>query len=44
MQLKVHFDTKNNYEIINKKIFPLGENFINFISLDMENILDIIYL
>lgn len=39
MQLKVHFDTKNNYEIINKKIFSLGENFINFISLDMENIL-----
>ena len=40
MQLKVHFDTKNNYEIINKKIFPLGENFINFISLDMQNILN----
>lgn len=40
MQLKVYFDTKNNYEIINKKIFPLGENFINFISLDMQNILN----
>lgn len=40
MQLKVHFDTKNNYEIINKKIFPLGENFINFISLDMQNLLN----
>lgn len=40
MQLKVHFDTKNNYEIINKKVFPLGENFINFISLDMQNLLN----
>ena len=40
MQLKVHFDTKNNYEIINKKIFPLGTNFINFISINMENILN----
>ena len=40
MLVKVHFDTKNNKEIINKKIFPLGENFINFISLDMENILN----
>lgn len=40
MLVKVHFDTKNNKEIINKKISPLGENFINFISLDMENILN----
>lgn len=40
MLVKVHFDTKNNLEIINKKIFPLGENFINFISLDMKNILN----
>lgn len=40
MLVKVHFDTKNNLEIINKKVFPLGENFINFISLDMKNILN----
>lgn len=40
MLLKVHFDTKNNLEIINKKIFSLGTNFINFISLDMKNILN----
>lgn len=40
MLLKVRFDTKNNLEIINEKIFPLGTNFINFISLDMENILN----
>lgn len=40
MLLKVRFDTKNDLEIINEKIFPLCENFINFISLDMENILN----
>lgn len=40
MLVKVHFDTKNNLEIINKKIFPLGEHFINFISLNMQNILN----
>lgn len=40
MLLKVHFDTKNNIEDINEKKFLLGENFINFISLDMENILN----
>ena len=40
MALNVCFDTKNNLEIINKKIFNLGENFINFISLDMKNILN----
>lgn len=40
MALNVYFDTKNNLEIINKKIFNLGENFINFISLDMKNILN----
>ena len=40
MLVKVHFDTKNHKEIINKKIFPLGVNLINFISLDMENILN----
>lgn len=40
MLVKVHFDTKNDKEIINKKIFPLGANLINFISLDMENILN----
>lgn len=40
MLVKVYFDTKNDKEIINKKISPLGTNFINFISLDMENILN----
>lgn len=40
MLLKVRFDTKNNIEDINEKKFLLGENFINFISLDMENILN----
>lgn len=40
MAVKIYFDTKNDKEIINKKIFPLGANFINFISLDMENILN----
>ena len=39
MLLRVRFDTKNNKEIINQKIFPLGTNFVNFISLDIENIL-----
>lgn len=40
MLLKVRFDTKNNIEDINEKKFLLGENFINFITLDMENILN----
>lgn len=40
MLLKVHYDTKNDIENINEKIFPLGENFVNFISLDIENILN----
>ena len=40
MLLKVRFDTKNDIEIIDDKIFQLGTNFINFISLNMENILN----
>lgn len=40
MLLKVRFDAKNDLEIINEKIFPLATNFINFISLDMGNILN----
>lgn len=40
MSVKIHFDTKNDKEIIDKKIFSLGANLINFISLDMENILN----
>lgn len=40
MLLKVRFDTKNDIENINKKIFPLGTNFINFLSLDIENIIN----
>ena len=40
MLLKVRFDANNDLEIINEKIFPLATNFINFISLDMENILN----
>jgi len=40
MQLNVCFDTTNDIEIINEKNFNLCTNFINFISLDMENILN----
>jgi len=40
MPLNVRFDTNNDIEIIEEKIFPLGTNFINFLSLDMENILN----
>lgn len=40
MLLKVRFDTKNDIEDINEKIFPLGQNLINFLSFDMENILN----
>lgn len=40
MRLNVCFDTNNDIEIINEKNFPLGTNFINFLSLDIENILN----
>ncbi len=40
MLLETRFDTKDNIEIINGKKFPLGTNLINFICLDMENILN----
>lgn len=40
MTFKVRFDTKNNIESINGKEIFLGENFINFISLKMESILN----
>lgn len=40
MLLETRFDTKDNIEIINGKKFCLGANLINFISLDMENILN----
>ena len=40
MLLETRFDTKDNIEIINGKKFHLGTNLINFISLDMENILN----
>lgn len=40
MLLKVRFDAKNDLEIFNEKILPLATNFINFISLDIENILN----
>lgn len=40
MRLNVCFDTNNDIEIINEKIFPLGTNFINFLSFDIENILN----
>lgn len=40
MTLNVRFDTKNNVENINGKEILLGKNFINFISLKMENILN----
>ncbi len=44
MILNSRFDIKNDKEIINIKeygdtVFNIGENFINFISLDMESIL-----
>ena len=40
MTFNVRFDTKNNIESINGKEILLGENFINFISLKMESILN----
>ena len=40
MLIKARFDAKNNIELINEKIFPLATNFINFLSLDMKNILN----
>ena len=40
MTFNVRFDTKNNIENINGKEILLGENFINFISLKMESILN----
>ncbi len=40
MLIKVRFDTRNDIEDINEKNFPLCENFINFISLDMKDILN----
>ncbi len=40
MRLNVCFDTSNHIEIINEKNFPLGINFINFLSLGMKNILN----
>lgn len=45
MLLNTRFDTKNNIEIINinsygEKTFYLCENFINFISLDLKDILN----
>lgn len=40
MTFNVRFDAKNNIESINGKEILLGENFINFISLKMESILN----
>lgn len=40
MTFNVRFDIKNNIESINEKEIILGENFINFISLKMESILN----
>lgn len=40
MLLETRFNTKDNIEIINGKKFSLGANLINFISLDMKNILN----
>lgn len=45
MELNIRYDPKNDKEIINVKgfgetLFSLGTNFINFISLDIENILN----
>lgn len=40
MLLKVRFDTKKDIEYINEKIFPLGQNLINFLSLDLKDILN----
>lgn len=40
MQVNVRFNTDDNIERINEKNFPLGTNFINFLSLNIENILN----
>ena len=40
MRLNVCFDTNNDIEIIEEKNFYLGTNFINFLSLDIEKILN----
>lgn len=40
MQVNVRFDANDNIEKIDEKNFSLGTNLINFISLDMENILN----
>ena len=40
MTFNVRFDPKNNIESINGKEILLGKNFINFISLEMESILN----
>lgn len=40
MQVNVRFNTDDNIERINEKNFPLGTNFINFLSLDIGNILN----
>lgn len=40
MSTEIRFDIKNNIESINGSLFPLGTNFINFISINMANILN----
>ena len=40
MLLNIRFDTKKNVEVINENLFLLGTNFIDFISLNIENILN----
>lgn len=40
MELNIRFDTKNNIEIINGNVFLIGTNFINFISSNIDTILN----
>jgi hypothetical protein len=40
MSIEIRFDIKNNIESINGSLFPIGTNFINFISINMTDILN----
>ena len=40
MSIEIRFDIKNNIESINGSLFPIGTNFINFISINMADILN----
>lgn len=40
MSIEIRFDIKSNIESINGSLFPIGTNFINFISINMADILN----